>query len=116
MTLGNNSTGDGTLTIDGPDSTFTAGAGGLVVGDVGIGALNVKTQGMLKVSDDVIVGAQSTGMGTVTVSAGGTADISGSLTIGGGRRPHRPSGRPRLYHDDHAVADPGTSRPAKLFS
>jgi outer membrane autotransporter protein len=81
--IGGESTGTGTLTIDG--EATTADLGNTTVGDAGEGTLNI-TGGATVATDsqtDVIIGNQAGSTGAVTVSGEGSSwTIDGTLSIG----------------------------------
>jgi len=77
---------DGTATIDGAGSTWTNN-GSLIVGDFGVGALNV-LNGAAVTSNDGIVSRfgdlSALGPSTVTIDGAGSSwDVSGNLVFGG---------------------------------
>jgi T5SS/PEP-CTERM-associated repeat protein len=77
--IGVQSTGQGTLTVTGDNSEWQAG-GNVQVGASGTGALNIMDSGKVS-ADDLSVGAEAGGQGTVTMN-GGTLELTGKLTVG----------------------------------
>lgn len=79
-TVGNTGSGDGLVTIDGSDSTWS-NAGGLIIGNQAKGQMDISNSGTVT-SATGIVGATVNGHGVVNISSGSWVMNSGSLTIG----------------------------------
>lgn len=71
----------GTATVDG--SAWT-NSGSNYVGNFGTGVFNLQGSGTVDVADDTIVGANTTGNGTINISGAGSAWTTAGLTILGG--------------------------------
>lgn len=80
VTLGENGTGSGTLTVQGGNTTMSTGS--LTIGSQGTGTLNVLDTASLTTATNISLGEQSTGTGTATIDNSSVTD-TGTLTIGG---------------------------------
>jgi T5SS/PEP-CTERM-associated repeat protein len=82
ITAGSEDGGEGTIEIDGDNSTLQA-TNGLTLGDSGTGNLTIENGGSLIVEGDVEEGVAESGDGTDEIGdAGVTADLHGDWTIG----------------------------------
>lgn len=82
VSIGDASGATGSLTLDGSDVSllFTGVSSDLNVGRAGTGTLNVLGGGLAEISDDFIIGALASGVGTTTVSGGTGAFPSAVLS------------------------------------
>ncbi len=81
-TIGLESDAEGSVTVSGAESNWTAGAE-LIVGDEGYGTLLIEGGGTMTHQAFVNVGGESAGEGTVTVTgAGSTWNAGGTMNIG----------------------------------
>jgi autotransporter family porin len=85
-TLGELAGGDGTLTIDNPQTALRY-SGKLTVGDAGAGTLAISSGGIVQPGDGgggaVIVAAQANATGIVTVDGAGSLLQAHTMTVGG---------------------------------
>lgn len=89
VTLGAQSTGNGTLTISGTNTVFDGttnygGGGYYIIGDAGRGILTISNGGTLKGVNNLTLGNQVSGNGTLVIGAlpGDTAASPGNLSFG----------------------------------
>jgi T5SS/PEP-CTERM-associated repeat protein len=84
LTLGHNEGSQGTLTVDGPTTTFTFGAGDVTIGSSGTGTMIVQNAAFVDLSGNAVtLGDQETGDGGLLVTDPGTILNTGALTVGG---------------------------------
>ena len=83
LSLGVQMSGKGTISVDGQETRFQLD-GHLVVGDSGQGSLNVSDGGIVKGPDDMTLGVQKSGSGTVSIDGKGSgfSHSSGDLVVG----------------------------------
>jgi T5SS/PEP-CTERM-associated repeat protein len=83
LSLGVQKSGKGTVSVDGQETRFQLD-GNLVVGDNGQGSLSISDGGIVKGADDVTLGAQKSGRGTVSIDGKGSgfSHYSGDLVAG----------------------------------
>lgn len=83
LSLGDQKSGRGMLSIDGKGSEFDL-TGSLVVGDAGQGTLSLSNGGVISGMDDIALGVQKSGIGTVSIDGknSGFSDFSGNLIAG----------------------------------
>ncbi|MCC4605541.1 autotransporter outer membrane beta-barrel domain-containing protein [Xanthomonas campestris] len=81
LALGNNTTGDGTVSVSGANSVLT-NQKGTIVGNAGAGTLSVLNGGAFLSNGALIVGNEDGGTGTVGVLNGGTFTSNGALIVG----------------------------------
>lgn len=77
-TIGDSSSSNGTATIDGVGSSWTNSY--LIIGDEGTGSLHISNGGRVTSDNGVSIGANSTGIGSITVNGSGsqlTTDSAG---------------------------------------
>ena len=80
VSLGENSTGTGTLTVQGSNTMMSTGS--LTVGSQGTGTVNVQDAASLSTGTNISLGEQSTGSGTLTIDGASVTD-AGTLSAGG---------------------------------
>ena len=80
VSLGEQSTGTGTLTVQGSNTVMSAGS--LTIGGYGTGTLNVQDSASLSTGTNISLGEQASGTGTATIDSAAVND-AGSLTVGG---------------------------------
>ena len=80
VSLGENSTGTGTLTVQGSNTMMSTGS--LTVGSQGTGTANVQDAASLSTGTNISLGEQSTGSGTLTIDGASVTD-AGTLSAGG---------------------------------
>jgi T5SS/PEP-CTERM-associated repeat protein len=83
LTLGQNQGAEGTLTIDGANTTFIFGDGAVAIGSAGSGMMTAQNGAVVDLSgNDVTIGDEETGNGTLTITDAGTIFNTGELTVG----------------------------------
>ena len=80
VSLGEQTTGTGTLTVQGSNTVMSAGS--LTIGGYGTGTLNVQDSASLSTGTNISLGEQASGTGTATIDSAAVND-AGSLTVGG---------------------------------
>ena len=80
VSLGEQTTGTGTLTVQGSNTIMSAGS--LTIGGYGTGTLNVQDSASLSTGTNISLGEQASGTGTATIDSAAVND-AGSLTVGG---------------------------------
>ena len=88
LVVGSQSGSDGMVTVDGQGSTLTVGYGGLSVGEAGTGSVTVSHGGTLDVTDTsygLNIGTDDGATGAVDVTgAGSTLDVAYTIAVGDG--------------------------------
>ena len=92
VSIGQNNLSAGQLTVSGGFMSESAGTGGLIVGNSGTGTLTVDNNGTITDGDVLLIGAGSTGHGSVALNGGSISAASinvgtfgsGTLAITGG--------------------------------
>lgn len=88
--IGYGNTSNGTVTVDGANSTWNLPSGELVVGESGNGALTVSNGGAVNASNGfnsdfaLLIGDQASGTGNVTVTGANSTLTIGNVTSGDG--------------------------------
>lgn len=84
MSVGSQTTGNGTVVVDGGQLNLTQASGPLIIGDAGVGTLSVKAGGQVNggVGLTMIIGSQKTGRGSVTIDSGQISLLSMPLIVG----------------------------------
>jgi T5SS/PEP-CTERM-associated repeat protein len=84
ITLGDQSTGNGMVTVSGADTTLQAGSDDVTIGKQGAGTLTIQSGATLSATNNSVeLGSQGGANGTVTVTGDNSALSAGSLTVGG---------------------------------
>jgi len=87
IVLGKSASGNGTVSVDGADSKLISGSSkitGLTVGGSGVGSLSVTAGGLMDIGAAVQIGQGAGSNGKVTVDGGASSFKFDSITIGGG--------------------------------
>ena len=83
VSLGEATSGNGTVTVNGAGSTWT-NLGSIVIGTNGRGTMNVQAGGYASAGPNASIGYNSGAIGTATVTgAGSQFNVPGMLTVGG---------------------------------
>ncbi len=80
VSLGEKSSGTGTLTVEGSNTIMSTGS--LTIGGYGTGTVNVQDSAALSTATNISLGEQASGIGTATIDSASVTD-AGTLTVGG---------------------------------
>ena len=80
VSLGEKSSGTGTLTVEGSNTIMSTGS--LTIGGYGTGTVNVQDSAALSTATNISLGEQASGTGTATIDSASVTD-AGTLTVGG---------------------------------